>query len=252
MKEDIIEKVLSTVQYHHMLTECINNSQTLHSVSRFSPIDWIMTNVCDYTRTLLDSVNDPSKNKQINRVTITNINDLESHLQSLLFEESKISEHFRYYLVDDEITKRVNKYNKYFSRHVKVILGETLLIFSLIHSNKKDSILIDNKNSENFFGDFLNDCDEVLIFDDRVLKVKMKNSNEYIIKSVIKEKKSVTNYLNDWKSRKEQCIADNKAITLEDLINKYKFEISNFDIYHPRYRKYILNEDYTIEKARES
>ena len=251
MKDKIIGDILSSVQYHKLLTDYLKSSNSLHSISKFTPIDWIMTNVCDYTRTLLETVNNPKITKTVNRVTITDISSLEKKIKHFLFNDKEISNHFKNYLIDDEIHRRVGKINRYFDKKVKEILGEALLIFSLIHTHNDVSILIDNDKSSKYFGDYLNNCDELLIYDSLVLKIKMIENDQYRVEDIINEPENVEHYLREWQSNVKDCRTNRAGKTLDEFQKKYNFKISDFDGYHSIYKQYLSVSKISVDKTRE-
>ena len=245
MKLQEHNETCSAYHYHSILEKEFEDSSKLLSISKFSPIRWLDKANLPYTCALYNGI---KNKKNVCRITLMKLDYFANSENEF---DTKLIRIIKKYISDELYKTRVKKYLAQMNLDI-------LTIFSKVHSSPDVGLLVDLKERANLYGAFggtiSNEFDELLIYDNKVLSVKInsssrsgssKNGKEYHITEIkdLDTKEKIENQWNDAFTSLKRSTEDVYTIERmkDSLIQTYDLS-GVIEFYNSGYFRYPFNQ----------
>jgi len=237
--------------YHNKLIEHLGKSQTLFSINRASPREWVENSYSSYKNFLINCIK--KENKKIYRMTVVNAENIDevkyfddtfANTIKSLKEIGLSTKSFVDFFLNEHITDKFSKeFNKLFMELHQTNF-DLLQLFLQIHHPKEKAIFVSN-TFDNEYADLLGaQQKEILIYDHIALKVKHnKITKTYTIDETIIAPNEIANLRTKWETvYKKVLTRKTKGILLQDFLkNLEKNDRTSFSLerYNEDYKNYF-------------
>lgn len=219
--------------YHKQLIEHLSKSNSLYSINRASPREWIEKSYSPYKKFLIHSI--IKEKKIIHRMTVVNssnadevnyFDDAFAKTISLLQNIGMNTKNFVDYFLNEDITNEFSLQFDKLNRELNQTNFDLLHLFLQTHNPKDKAIFVCNTFDSEFAELLGAEQKEVLIYDHIALKVKHnKKRNSYTIEETISGLEEINKLRSTWEEVFNKIICHKtKGFLLEEFLTKLEIQ----------------------------